>query len=144
MLAGALAGCSESSSSGGGDRVRVDVEASSQPPQGPADDAGEDSPFARVDGQYGSVPDGYAPLVVCAQCACEGGTYCYGGAPSMTFSACDQTASSRLDLGCHAIPAGCANEPDCVCLLRAFAPPMACYPVCTESPTGAFTVYCPP
>jgi hypothetical protein len=140
----AFAGCGEPKSAGSGDRVKVDVDASAQPAQGSGDDAGEDSPFARVDGAYGILPDGYAPLVVCAQCACEAGTYCYGGAPSMTLAACDQTASTSLDLGCHAMPAGCANEPDCVCLLRAFGPQMGCYPVCTESPAGGFIVYCPP
>jgi hypothetical protein len=145
ISAAALTGCDNSAPLGSGSRLAVDVDASSQPAQSTDDDSSSaDSPFAPVDGAYGILPDGYAPLALCAQCACAVGTYCYGGSPYMTFSACDQTASTSLAIGCHKIPAGCANEPDCVCLLQALAPQMSCYPVCTDNVMGGFTVYCPP
>ena len=123
-----------------------DVDASSTPPSTEvADAASADSPFAPLDGQYGPLPDGYVPLVVCAQCACAGTTFCFGGSPYTSFSgACDQTASTALEVGCHAIPAGCAAEPDCVCLLQAIAPQMSCYAACANEQNGGFTVYCPP
>jgi hypothetical protein len=144
-LVAALAGCTDSSGPlGTGSHVTVDVDASS-PPVPASDDAGPtDSPFAPLDSQYGVFPDGYAPLATCGQCACEAGTYCYGGSATMTLSVCDQTASSGLGVGCHIIPAGCANEPDCVCLLQALATPKSCYPVCADNGAGGFTVYCPP
>ena len=105
-----------------------------------------DSFFAPLDGQYGPLPDGYVPLAVCAQCACAGGAFCYGGSPYTAFSGtCDQTASTALGVGCHTIPAGCAAEPDCVCLLQALGAQMPwCYAACADDPNGGFTIYCPP
>lgn len=146
VLAATFVGCGNSAPLGSGSHLAVDVDASSQPAQSSDDASGTstDSPFAPLDGPYGPLPADYAPLKVCAQCACVAGTYCYGGSPYMTFSACDQTASTGLAIGCHKIPPGCASEPDCVCLLKALAPQMSCYPVCTDDARGGFTVYCPP
>jgi hypothetical protein len=157
VLVIALAGCSDSSGPlGSGNRVSMDVDASSQgnqssPPSGDADAPSADSPFAPLDGQgqYGALVDGYAPLAVCAQCACAAGTYCYGGSSQTSFSGvCDQTAAtggnSPLAVGCNSLPPGCANEPDCVCVLAALAPMVSCYLVCAETPAGGFSVYCPP
>src|SRR5258708_40077383 len=120
MLVIALAGCSDSSGPlGSGNRVSMDVDASSQatqssPPSADAEAPSADSPFAPLDGQgqYGALVDGYAPLAVCAQCACaaEAGTYCYGGSPQSSFSgACDQTGATGtgLAVGCHSFPPGC-------------------------------------
>lgn len=147
-LAVGLAACTSESSSpaplGKGNDF-FGLEAGAAPPTG--DDAGvlDDSPFAPLDGQYGVLPDGYAPLAVCAQCACEAGTYCFGGSPSVAFSGvCDQTASTDLAAGCHRVPAACANEPDCVCVLSALVSQTSCYPACADSVTGSFTVYCAP
>jgi hypothetical protein len=148
-LALGLSACTSGSSSPaplghGDDFFGLDATAA---PQAPADDAGaqDGSPFAPVDSPYGVVPDGYAPLAACAQCACEAGTYCFGGAPGVVFSGlCDQTSSVGPAIGCHAIPAGCANEPDCVCILSGLAMQTSCYPACVEPTSGGFTVYCPP
>jgi hypothetical protein len=144
-LAAGLAGCADSTGLiGAGSHVTVDVDATA-PPMPAGDDGGStDSPFARLDSPYGVFPDGYAPLAVCGTCACEAGTYCYGGSAYMTLSVCDQTASPGQEIGCHTIPPGCASEPDCVCLLQAFAPQKSCYPVCADDGMGGFTVYCPP
>jgi len=147
-MTAALQGCSGSSApSGHGDDFKIDVDASSMAPStDTAEDATADSPFAPLlDAHYGQLPDGYAPLAVCAQCACGATTFCYGGSSSTPFSgSCDQTASTALEAGCHAIPAGCAAEPDCVCLLQALAPQMSCYLACSDSQNGGFTIYCPP
>jgi hypothetical protein len=147
VLTATLQGCGDSSPpSGHGSHLKVDVDASSTPPADLAEDASSDSPFAPLDAKYGSLPDGYAPLAVCAQCVCSAGTFCYGGSASTSFSGtCDQTASTALDVGCHAIPAGCAAEPDCVCLLQALSAQMPCYAACANNAaTGGFVVYCPP
>jgi hypothetical protein len=144
-LAAPLAACADSAAPiGSGSHVTVDVDATSQPMQGDDDAESADSPFARLDSSYGVFPDGYAPLAQCATCACKAGTYCYGGSATMTFSACDQTASPGLEIGCHTIPPGCASEPDCVCLLETLAPQKSCYPVCADDGMGGFTVFCPP
>ncbi len=122
-----------------------DVDASAMLPSTDTDATSADSPFAPLDARYGPLPDGYVPLAVCAQCACAGTTFCYGGSAYSSFSgACDQSASTTLDVGCHPIPAGCAAEPDCVCLLQAIAPQMPCYAACADDQNGGFTVYCPP
>ncbi|MDP9000581.1 MAG: hypothetical protein M3O46_10765 [Myxococcota bacterium] len=141
-----VAGCGTNSSLGNGSNLAVDVDASarSAPSSDDAGGASSDSPFTPLDGPYGKVPDGYTPLATCTQCACKGATYCYGGSPYTAFSACDQTASTMLTVGCHALPPACASEPDCVCLLRALAPELSCYAACTDSAMGSFTVYCPP
>ena len=139
-------GCTDSVAPlGSGSDLKVDVDASLPQRADEADATSADSPFAALDATYGPVPDGYTPLAVCAQCACEGGTFCFGGAPSSPpLSACDQTMSTTLSVGCHVIPPGCAAEPDCVCILRALGSQPSCYQVCTESAQGSFTVYCPP
>jgi hypothetical protein len=148
VVVAGLAGCSESKApTGRGDDLKVDVDASAvSPPADDGDDAStQDSPFAPVDGPYGPLPDGYSPLAVCAQCACDGSTFCYGGSPSTSFSgACDQTANAALGVGCHAIPAGCAAEPDCVCLLQALGTQMPCYAACADESNGGFTIFCAP
>lgn len=154
MLVISLAACGDSGAPlGDGNRLKVDVDAASQPGQsgGDAEALSSDSPFAPLDGggQYGTLADGYAPLAVCAQCACGAGTYCYGGSSQSSFSGvCDQTGAvgngAGPPVGCNSLPAGCANEPNCVCLLAVVAPGMSCYPVCVETPAGGFTVYCPP
>jgi len=141
----------------------VDVDASQQTPPMNDDDASADSPFAPLDGPYGAIPDGYAPLANCAQCACPSGTFCYGGTPNSTVAACDQTASmgSTLEPGCHTLPAACApigNGTDCVCLLQSLESTLgqSCYAACTMGTGGSGTtvdagdagpaplvVYCP-
>lgn len=145
---------------GSGDNLHVDVDGSQQQPPMNDDDASDDSPFAPLDGPYGAIPDGYAPLANCAQCACPSGTFCYGGTPSTTVSACDQTAATgaALQPGCHALPAACASGTDCVCLLQSLASTLgqSCYAACTIGVGGGATtadagdggpaplvVYCP-
>jgi hypothetical protein len=143
--------CSEASGPGGtlapGDHLHVDVDASQLPPQ-PDGGLSADSPFASVDGpyRYGQVTGAYAyaPLTVCSKCACEAGTYCFGGGTGhTTFSGtCNHTGSSGgLDVGCEPLPATCASKPDCNCLIQALAPSISCYTECTG--TKALTLYCP-
>jgi hypothetical protein len=140
---------------GRGDLLKTDVDASlgSSAPAPPVDaSAPDDSPFAPLDGPYGRLADGYAPLAVCAACACANGTYCFGGSQSSALTSCDQGATAGSGVGCHTIPPACENEPDCVCLLRQLDPQISaairaqpsCYPVCASAPSGGFTVYCPP
>jgi len=109
-------------------------------------DGAVDDVFAPLDGgAYGTLPDGYAPLALCSQCACEGGTYCFGGSPSTAFSGvCDQTGSTSPAVGCNTLPADCADASDCVCLLSTIAPQTSCYAACVGTVTTGFSVYCAP
>ncbi|MBV9948853.1 MAG: hypothetical protein JOZ69_18540 [Myxococcales bacterium] len=129
---------------GSGDNVKMDIDASVMPVQDA--DPGPDSPFAPLDGPYGSLGDAYG-LAVCAGCACEAGTFCYGGSPGSPLSSCDQTAAAAgapLALGCHPIPSACATATEeCVCLLQSLPRDTSCYPVCTAPASGGFVVYCP-
>ena len=144
-----LAGCTSESSSPqplghGDDFFGLDA---TDMPTGNGDDAGafDAAIFAPVDGGYGVLPDAYAPLALCSQCGCEGGTYCFGGSPGASFSgSCDQTQSSGLEIGCHSLPAGCADASDCVCLLGTLASQTSCYPACAGTVTSGFSVYCAP
>ena len=156
VLCAWLGACESSAPLGEGNVIDEDVDATSQaPPQnGTADDASADSPFAPPEGPYGMPPDGYAPLAVCAQCACGAGTYCYAGSPATSLTSCDQTQSSAssLEPGCHTSPASCASTPDdCACLLAALDLTATCYAVCTpgggeggvEGGLVVLEVYCP-
>jgi hypothetical protein len=147
----AFTACGESSPPGGtlapGDHLHVDVEASDLPAQ---PDAGQpaDSPFLSVDGPYhfgpGADAYAYAPLGVCSKCACEAGTYCFGGGTGhTTFSGtCNHTGSSGgLDVGCEPLPAACASKPDCNCLIQTVGASITCYSECTG--TKSLTLYCP-
>ncbi|HEY4011781.1 MAG TPA: hypothetical protein VGM06_00470 [Polyangiaceae bacterium] len=109
-------------------------------------DGSVDDVFLPLDGgAYGTLPDGYAPLALCSQCGCEGGTYCFGGSAATTFSGvCDQTASTTLAVGCNALPSDCADASDCVCLLSSIVPQTSCYPACAGTVTTGFSVYCAP
>ncbi len=107
--------------------------------------AAADSVFAPLDGQYGVLQDGYAPLALCSQCACEAGTFCFGGSPTTSFSGvCDQTSSTDLGVGCHLLPSNCGDASDCVCLLSTLVPQTSCYPACAGTVTAGFSVYCAP
>jgi hypothetical protein len=109
-------------------------------------DGSVDDVFAPLDGgAYGVLPDGYAPLALCSQCGCEGGTYCFGGSPQTAFSGvCDQTSSASLAVGCNTMPADCADASDCVCLLSTIGSQTSCYAACAGTPAMGFSVYCAP
>jgi hypothetical protein len=120
------------------------VDATDQPPQPEYDDGSPDSPFSRVDTGYVQLADGFAPFSVCSQCACGSSSLCFaGGRGYGAFSGtCAATAPGATPaIGCVPIPAACANEPDCPCLLNALSPVLPCYTVCADN--GGFVVYCP-
>jgi hypothetical protein len=144
LLAGeALLGCSDSSAPlGRGNHLVSDVDATAARMQAPPQDTAIDSSYSPVGTQY-AIPDGYAPAAICQQCACSGATYCFGGATGHTvFSgSCDGGTGTGLAIGCQPVPAACANEPDCACLIRELSPTMPCYPVCGQG--NGLIVYCP-
>jgi hypothetical protein len=118
---------------GKGDTLIKDVPPTTQP----------DQMFAQPDGGgYGS-PDAYAysPLTVCKNCACEAGTYCFGGGTGHTTFSGSCTNAGSLDVGCQPLPSSCASTPTCACVLSALttSKALSCYAVCSKGPT----VYCP-
>jgi hypothetical protein len=146
LLGGALccaaAACNSDDSStptGSGNDVKVDVDATNQPPQ-PSYDGGP-SPFSPVDGGVYSTPDGYDPYGVCVQCNCPATDYCFGGGGSYTsFSGnCNPTG---FGIGCQPLPASCSGDSgsQCDCLLQATNAMLPCYAVCVQ---GNRAVYCP-
>ncbi len=132
-------GDDSSPATGNGNDVHVDVDATTQqgPPSGA--DAGADSPFAPVEGSVYSKPDGYNPLGVCKSCACPGTDYCFGGGTgNATFGGnCNPTGFA---VGCQPLPAACASDASCECLLQATAGQVPCYAVCVQN---SRTLYCP-
>jgi hypothetical protein len=130
---------------GSGNDTIVDNDATNgvRPPA--SQDASPDSPFAPVDGGYPAAPDGYSPIQNCGACTCEAGTYCFGGGSGYTtFSgACTPTT---FGIGCQPVPAACATDASCDCLLQATAAQVPCYGVCVQNPTvgsGVPILYCP-
>jgi hypothetical protein len=125
---------------GKGDTVYHDVDATNVP-YPPQPDAGEtDSPYGTTEDAYGSYTS--AARSVCNQCACEAGTYCFGGATGYTtFSGSCSGGGSDLALGCRPLPA-CAGDADiCGCIFAALRPEVSCYLNCQQ--TAAPTVFCP-
>jgi hypothetical protein len=124
-----------------GDRVFVDVEASTLPPQ-PDADLDPDGIFAPVDSSamYGTrYGDASAALTICARA--DGGQSTADGATGSSPYPADGGAAT----GCVPFPASCASatEPDCVCLFKAFAAQIPCaYPSCGVGKNG-FDIYCP-
>jgi len=120
---------------------------SQPPPVAPptyASDAGSATPYGVVYDDGGGYSRGYAysPLEVCKQCACEAGTYCFGGGTGYTtFSGACTGGGSAFGIGCQPLPAACATQPNCDCLVGALKLPAACYLVCTD--VSNLTVYCP-
>jgi hypothetical protein len=144
LVSGAIGGaaCSSATTSkplGMGDRVFVDVEASTLPPQ-PDADLDPDGIFAPVDSSaiYGKrYGDAYALLTICPRS--DGGQSAADGAPDSSMDPADGGAAT----GCVPFPASCATAPDCVCLFRAFAAQIPCaYPSCGVGKNG-FDIYCP-
>jgi hypothetical protein len=133
------AACDDSTSSssgpqGSGDKLIVDVDATMQASQPPANVSGE--------GGIGYVTmgdGGYAPLAWCQQCGCEGGTYCFGGGTGFTtFSGACSPPSGSMGIGCNAPPAAC-DASDCVCIIQALG--LTCVAECLGTENVA--VYCP-
>ncbi|HXX68624.1 MAG TPA: hypothetical protein VEK07_15660 [Polyangiaceae bacterium] len=147
VLALATSGCSFGPGKplGSGDDLVVDVDATAGAPVPVYDAAATDGPFGAVDGPYGTLAaDAYDPVAACDQCACPAGAYCSGtgGAPSASSVPCGNAdAGTTLGIACEPLPGGCANEPDCVCLVQAIAPGLACVPVCAG--TMGLALYCP-
>lgn len=131
---------------GVGDDLTVDVDATPAPPD-PREDASAaaDSPYGFLDGPYGVLgADAYDPLGACEQCACPSGSYCAGegiGLAAGSAACGPQADGGASGVGCVELPAGCANEPDCTCLLKSLGSGLSCSPVCAEN--GGFAVYCP-
>jgi hypothetical protein len=145
LLLGGLVvpGCSDSPAPlGKGNHLVYDLDATMAPAQNAYEDSSTDSPYSPVGSEY-TIPNGYAPAAICQRCACSGASYCFGGATGhTTFSGdCDGGAGAGLEIGCQPLPPACANEPDCVCLIRELSQKMPCYPVCGEG--NGFVVYCP-
>ncbi len=142
-----LAGCDDGSSGGphgSGNVVVVDVDATNQPAQA-GYDASADSPYAPVDGSYGTLDDSAAPFAACTACGCEGG-FCFGGGggyavPSGACTGGLGASSGGITPGCMPLPAACAATPDCNCLFAALSS-LKCYPACNA--TNGLIVYCPP
>jgi hypothetical protein len=103
-------------------------------------DASTDSPYGVDDGGYAQ---GYAvsPLTVCKQCACEAGTYCFGGGTGYTTFSGTCTSGPPLGIGCQPLPAACATKPDCACLFDSLKGQVPCYLVC--SGVDNLLAYCP-
>jgi hypothetical protein len=140
-LGAAVAACNSDDSTaptGNGDHLSVDSDATMQPGP-PVFDGGPDSIFAPVEGSVYGKPDGYDAYGVCQRCGCPAADYCFGGGGSYTsFSGnCMPTA---FGVGCQPLPAACAAEAGCDCLLTATAPMVPCYAVCVQNTR---TVYCP-
>jgi hypothetical protein len=171
-VGGAAAACSSEPSStpahNPGDTLIVDVEASVAPPAQSTDaDLDPDGIFARVDGSaiygQGNYDGSYPVLTICAPpdgsagaSASDGGKK---GDAAAKVEADDAAATADAaytvtggdggyaagDAGCVAFPASCMSQPDCVCLLGAFASQVACVPHCEVKLDGSgFSVYCPP
>jgi hypothetical protein len=147
----AIAACTGTSTKplGAGDDLIVDVDATPAPPDPREEDASAtaDSPYGFLDGPYGALAyDAVAPLAACEQCACPAGSYCFGGGTGLTVSSSTCSPSpdgggAALGVGCVQLPAGCANEPDCTCLLESLVGKLSCAPVCVE--VSGLAVYCP-
>lgn len=132
-VAGACTNPELSAPFGKGDHLIVDVEASTLPPQ-PDAYVPPDSTFAEVDGStlYGPGYDASALLVVCSP-------------PDGSASADDAGAGGDAASACQPLPAACASQPNCECLLglAAIATQLPCtYPHCSVG--MGFNLYCPP
>ncbi len=108
----------------------------------------EGMPDASTDSAYGVDDDGgysrgYAvsPLTICKQCACEAGTYCFGGGTGYTTFSGTCTSGAPLGIGCQPLPAACASKPDCECLFDSLKGQVPCYLVC--SGVDKLVAYCP-
>jgi hypothetical protein len=126
-----------------GDDFINDTDASDQSAPQQGDDAAIDDVFARVDSGYGTAPDGYVPFDWCSRCACEAGTYCFGGGTGFTtFSGtcAEGPAAGGLAIGCMPVPADCAGDAGCDCLIEAVQAALTCAPVCSITKK---IVYCP-
>jgi hypothetical protein len=128
-VAGACTNPESSAPFGKGDHLIVDVEASTLPPQ-PDVYVAPDSTFAEVDGSslYGPGYDASPVLVVCAP-------------PDGSASADDAGGEGGAANSCQPFPASCASQPDCICLLGAFAAQLSCVPHCSVG--QGFSLYCP-
>jgi hypothetical protein len=135
-----VCGCSGSNApkTGKGDTLKVDVPATNLPPQPPPDAGSTDALYGAV-GEGGAY--GYSPVTVCRDCACEAGTYCFGGGTGYTTFSGTCTGAPGLAVGCQPLPAGCGNPPTCDCIFQALKPEISCYPECLHN--SALTVYCP-
>lgn len=139
-LACAAAACNsdDSSTPTGSGNDFTGTDATTQPQQ-PQFDGNPDSPFAPVEGGVYGTPDGYDPYGICVKCNCPATDYCFGGGGSYTsFSGnCNPTG---FGIGCQPLPAACAGNATCDCLLDATASQVPCYPVCVQNNRA---LYCP-
>jgi hypothetical protein len=108
------------------------------------------------DGGYGldgTASTGYAdvqsPQTACSSCKCDRRVgYCLENGTTVTFGAppidgfCALAKTPTPAVGCNALPAACAANPTCACILDAVQPPLGCYPECTTG-GGFFDVFCP-
>lgn len=147
-----IAACTGTSTKplGSGDDLTVDVDATPALPDPRDEEASTlDSPYGFLDGPYGVYGyDAVAPVGACEQCACPSGTYCMGAGSGVTVSpsTCgpspDGGGGAVMGVGCVPMPASCANEPDCTCLLTSLVGQLSCDPECVE--VAGFAVYCTP
>jgi hypothetical protein len=124
------------------DTLIVDVDATNLPPQPMPDAGAADAPYGTL--VDGGGPYGYSPVGICTKCACEAGTYCFGGGTGYTTFSGSCTGATGLAVGCQPLPAACPSTTTCAsagCLFAALKPQVSCYPVC-EQDKGPI-VYCP-
>jgi len=118
------------------------------PPMGAMDAGYVDGSY--TDANLASV--GYAdvgsPATACASCTCSQTTsFCIENGLTTTVSGaaaggqCPMAPAGKLQIGCNPIPAACAANPTCGCLLDSVQPPVSCYPECTST-LGYFDVFC--
>jgi len=122
--------------------ANVPTTMASAQPQGNADlaDASTASSYGAVDEAGYSAGYTTSPLEVCKQCACEAGTYCFGGGTGYTTFSGTCSNGSSFGIGCQPLPAACATKPDCDCVFDALKA-VPCYLVC--SGTSKLVAYCP-
>ncbi len=105
-------------------------------------DASMDTGIVYTDGSY-------APMLnTCAACSCSatkgfcfaGGVHLSGGPDAQP--ACAMVTGSTVEDGCNSLPAACAANPTCDCVLTAVQPQFQCYLVCSPD-NGYLLVYCP-
>jgi len=117
-------------------------------PQG-IGEAGFDGPSLDVaaTGRTGYA-DVQSPQAACSSCTCSDKVgFCLENGVTATVQGagsggqCPMAAAGAISIGCNPLPASCAANPTCACILDAVQPPATCYPECTTG-NGYFDVFC--
>jgi hypothetical protein len=164
VVAGSLNACADTKSAGSSGNVVVDdTREQPRPPPNPDPPIDANIPDAPLYDALGN----YAPLTACNGCTCSGDThFCFGGGTPRGLAGpgdggTDEPTDASVDagdgglplcpvpsnpatvqVGCNALPAACAADPTCACVLTAIQPAFRCYLVC-QNTSGLPQVYCP-